>query len=101
VHDVSELGGGHGRLPGARGIGGGPPEARADEIAAGGRMNPGGLAQLLSHKSARTVTEAYGWKCYGCYQSYRAACHAATYLQQHGYDTRIKCCDGYYEVWYR
>jgi hypothetical protein len=81
--------------------GAGPPEARADEIAAGGGMNPGGLAQLSSQESARTVTEAHGWKCYGCYRSYRAAFRAETYLQQRGYDTCIKCCDGYYEVWYR
>ena len=32
--------------------GAGPPEARADEIAAGGGMNSGDLAQLSSQQSA-------------------------------------------------
>ena len=45
-------------------------------------------------------TNVAGWRLYGCYRSYRAACDAARYLRSCGYDTCIECKGRYYEVWY-
>jgi len=54
----------------------------------------------LGGAPAKAAAAAAGWYCADKYCCYGDACKRARYLRQCGYCTCIKCCGGWYYVYY-
>jgi len=61
---------------------------------------PGMAPAQPANQSVQQAEACYGWRYYGCYSCYHAACQAANYLKACGYQACIRSCHGHYYVYY-